>query len=522
MTNLPNPEFWQLRKAAVHGGNGLVASQHYAASAVGARVLADGGNAVDAAVATGLAIGCVEPWMSGIGGGGYMLIAPAGGESVHTVEFPMIAPQALDPADYPMVEGASGDLFGWPGVLDDRNVHGFHAIAVPGHVAGMALALDRFGSRSWGDSLAPAIELAEAGMAIDWYAALLIAGGASLLRQYDEARRVFLPDDLPPAPDWQGNPARVRLGHLARTLRRLAETGPEDFYTGEIAAAVVADAQAGGSKLSAEDLAAYRASIGTADAMNYRGARVFTAPGLTAGPTLQAVLRRLAAGWTPAGAAPDATAYASYASALLEAYADRLESMGDADESRAPSCTTHISVIDADGTMVTLTQTLLSLFGSRVMLPQTGITMNNGIMWFDPRPGHPNAIRPGRRPLSNMCPAVVQRGDGLAFALGASGGRRIMPAVMQLLSAMVDYGMDLETAFHTPRLDVSGTDTVTVDAAVAPAVLTALASDFDVRPVQHGVYPPLFACPNAVARLPGGGQAGAAYVNSPWARVAAA
>lgn len=522
MSTLPNPEFWQLRKPAVSAAGGLVASQHYAASAVGAQVLTDGGNAVDAAVATGLAIGCVEPWMSGIGGGGYMLVASAGSDVVHTVEFPMVAPQGLDPANYPPSEGASGDLFGWPGVLDDRNVHGFHAVAVPGHVAGMALALERFGSRSWADSLAPAIGLADAGMAVDWYATLLIAGGAAILRRYDAAREVFLPDGLPPVPDWQGNPARLRLGRLADTLRRLAEAGPDDFYRGEIAAAVVRDAQAGGSSLSAEDLAAYRPQIGTADVMDYRDARIYSAPGLTAGPTLQAVLRQLAAGWTPAGTAPDATAYASYATALLQAYEERLAHMGDADESKAPSCTTHISVIDAEGTMVTLTQTLLSLFGSRVMLPETGITMNNGIMWFDPRPGHPNSIGPGRRPLSNMCPAVLRRADGLAVALGASGGRRIMPAVAQLISCIVDYGMDLEEAFHTPRIDVSGSETVTADAAMAPEILAALQSDFPARPVQHGVYPPLFACPNAVARAGNGGpNTGAAYLNSPWARVVA-
>jgi gamma-glutamyltranspeptidase/glutathione hydrolase len=520
VTQLPNPEFWSIAKAAVESGGGLVASQHYAASAVGAKVLADGGNAMDAAVATGLAIGCVEPWMSGIGGGGFMLYAPAGDDRVHTVEFGMVAPANLDPADYPLVEGSSGDLFGWPGVLDDRNTHGFHSIAVPGYVAGISAALEKFGTRSWQDSIAPAVELAEAGMNVDWYASMLINGGADLLRRYEEARRIFLPNDLPPVPDWTGQPAKIRLGNLAATLKRLRDNGPREFYEGETAQAIARDAQAGGSKLSVEDLAAYRPRMHDAQVARYRDAEVIVAPGLTAGPTLHHFLDLMSA-HELSGSRPDADAYAAYARALLEAYRVRLDTLGDADETRSPSCTTHLTVIDRDGNMVTLTQTLLSLFGSRVMLPETGILMNNGIMWFDTRPHRPNSIRPGRRPLSNMCPTVVRRGDGFRFAVGASGGRRIMPAVAQLISFMVDFGMDMDAAFHTPRIDVSGTDTVTVDAKIAEADFAKLAAEFKARQVSHGVYPPLFACPNAVGAVPGGSHVGAAYLMSPWARVMA-
>ena len=110
-----------------------------------------------------------------------------------------------------------------------------------------------------------------------------------------------------------------------------------------------------------------------------------------------------------------------------------------------------------------MTMTLLSLFGSKVMLPRTGILMNNGMMWFDPRSGRPNSISPGKRPLSNMCPTILLREDGQRFALGASGGRRIMPAVFQLISFLTDYGMDVEAAMHQPRIDISGTDLVTLD-----------------------------------------------------------
>ena len=191
MSGIPNLESWQIEKPAVESDGGLVASQHWQASAVGAEVLRQGGNAVDAAVATGLAIGCVEPWMSGIGGGGFMMVYLAKERKTYAVEFGMVAPQGLDPATYPLSNATSGDLFGWPGVLEDRNIHGPHAIAVPGHIAGMALALERFGTRSWQDSIAPAIGLAQQGMLADWYATVMISGGASILRNNPETARTL-------------------------------------------------------------------------------------------------------------------------------------------------------------------------------------------------------------------------------------------------------------------------------------------------------------------------------------------
>jgi gamma-glutamyltranspeptidase/glutathione hydrolase len=150
--------------------------------------------------------------------------------------------------------------------------------------------------------------------------------------------------------------------------------------------------------------------------------------------------------------------------------------------------------------MVSLTQTLLSLFGSKVVSPQTGILLNNGIMWFDPRPGRPNSMAPGKRPLANMCPIVATRGGAPWLALGGSGGRRILPAVLQIASLLIDGGLDLEEAFHEPRIDVSGEPYVTADRRLAPEVLAALAGRFEVRSVAHTLHPNLFACPSAVLR----------------------
>jgi gamma-glutamyltranspeptidase/glutathione hydrolase len=197
--------------------------------------------------------------------------------------------------------------------------------------------------------------------------------------------------------------------------------------------------------------------------------------------------------------------------------------MGHAGDAQAPGCTTHLCVVDRDGAMVSLTQTLLSVFGSKVISPQTGILLNNGIMWFDPRPGRPNSIAPGARPLSNMCPVIASRDGKPWFALGASGGRRILPAVLQIASMLADCGLDLESAFHTPRIDVSGEAFVLADTALPAEIRAALVGRFETRPVSHLVLPNLFACPSAVLREPSSGRAfGMSDVVQPVAGVAAA
>ena len=164
----------------------------------------------------------------------------------------------------------------------------------------------------------------------------------------------------------------------------------------------------------------------------------------------------------------------------------------------------------------------MSLFGSRVLLPATGITMNNGIMCFDPRPGRPNSLAAGAHGLCNMCPMIVARDDGLRFALGASGGRKILPAVYQLVSFMVDQGMDVETAMHWPRIDVSGTDAVSADPRLDPDILDALGRSFTVQPAAYRTFPMNYACPNMVAVDSDGVMTGGAYVHSPLAKVSAA
>ena len=290
-----------------------------------------------------------------------------------------------------------------------------------GQVAGLGLAHERFGTWSWSDLVAPSCVLAERGMAVDWHATVAIAASAPELAHDSGCAATYMADGFPLAAPWIGDALRIRLGRLAETLRWLAEAGPQDFYSGEIAQAIGADMAALGGRLSAADLANYEATIEAAPETGYRDARVMTAPGLTAGPTLVDVLNRLETSLAP-GEAPDGEAYVAYAEALEAAYAERLRGMGAGSDADRVSCTSHLGAADRDGTVVALTQTLLSPFGAKVMLPETGILMNNGIMWFDPRPGGPNSIAPDKRPLSNMCPAIVEFADGRRAALGASGG----------------------------------------------------------------------------------------------------
>jgi len=505
------------RKAVVKSPHGVVAAQSRLAAAVGAGVLAAGGNAVDAAVATGFATGVVEPWMNGLGGGGFMVVAEADGSPPQVVDFSMIAPAALDPADYPLAGGTAQALFAWPAVKEDRNLKGYHSIAVPGQIDGMRLALERFGTIGWRQALEPAIALAERGLPLDWYTTLSTTVAARELAEFPATRTIYLPGGLPPVPPVEGA-GYLPLGNLARTLRRLAEAGARDFYEGDVAAAVLRDLEKSGSRLSAADLRTYRATILPALEISYRGVDVAAVPGLSGGPTLADVLGRLATSLcdTKLAAGSSAATYAAYADAFGRAYATRLERLGEG--APVPSCTTHLSVVDRRGNMAALTQTLLSRFGSKVVLPETGILMNNGILWFDPRPGRPNSIAPGRRPLANMCPVIVRRDGAPWLALGASGGRRIMPAVAQVLSFLVDYGMTLEEAFHQPRLDVSGEGRAVLDARLPAEVERAVAALMPVVREPVSIYPVQFACPSAVLRDPATGlHYGMGEIASPWA-----
>ena len=521
-------EHWQIRKPAVESTTGLVASQHHLASEVGAGVLRDGGNAIDAAVATGLALGTVEPWMSGLGGGGYMTIYLAAENTVRVIEFGMRAPFASTPGDYPLTQGqTASDAFNWQAVVGNVNVEGPLSIAVPGYVKGMSRALAQFGTREWKEVIEPACQLAEWGLPIDWFTTQKINAAARGFMKNEEARRVYLADGLPPVAHVDGKIDTLPLGRLAQTYRRLQSAGPEDYYHGELAASIATDLAAVGSRITQEDLAAYEHKVTEPLTKMYRGSRVHVPGNMTAGPSLVHALSLLENAIDPASGEPSASDVVAMAQALLDVYAYRLENIGEGDGARmpdgthAPTNTSHLCVADKAGNVVSLTQTIMSLFGSRVMLPGSGLMMNNGMMWFDPRPGLPNSVAGGRHPLCNMCPALVQRQDGGVFAVGACGGRKIFPAVFQLISLLLDYDMSVDQAVHHPRIDVSGTDDISVMAHAPTAVIDALNAAFErTRVLPNGVAPNSFALPQIVQRRSDGLFQGGAFVPSPHAKVA--
>jgi len=183
------------------------------------------------------------------------------------------------------------------------------------------------------------------------------------------------------------------------------------------------------------------------------------------------------------------------------------------------SCTTHFSIVDRAGNLCAVTQTLLSIFGARIVSPSTGVLLNNGIMWFDPEPGKPNSLAPGKRCLGNYCPVVGETAKGERFALGAAGGRKIVGAVLQLISFLIDYGLTLEDAFHRPRMDMSGGECVIADPALAAEDLRALEAAFPVSTARGGVYPDAFARPCGVLRS-GELNMGCTEFTQPWADVA--
>jgi gamma-glutamyltranspeptidase/glutathione hydrolase len=513
----PSPHFtqnWVTCKPSASGRRGIVVSQVHSAAEAGVAALDAGGNAVDAAVATALALATVEPWNSGLGGIGFALVHRAGQPNADVVDFGPVAPRGLNPALFKLTGRMKQDLFAWPEVENDANIHGPLSFAVPSSSEGYAHMHATWGRLPLAEVVAPAIALAKRGLPQDWYTTLKVGTSASVLRRYAESARIYLPDGLPPVAPYQGTPGFFRIGALADTLEHLARAGLRDQYEGDIAAAILADVRDLGGVLSAEDLRQCRARILPAKEIVWRGRTLQTAGGLTAAPTMARALEQMQS--FRYGAEPDAAWYVAFARAMKTAYAERLAGLGDADALAAETCTTHLTVCDQEGTMVAMTTTLLSSMGSRVVLPRSGILMNNGVMWFDPRPNQPNSIAGGKRPLTNMSPIILKDGDRPWLAAGASGGRRILAAVAQVMTFVADFGMDLETAAHYPRIDVSGPDQVSADRRLPADVIDALAADGATDVVEHGVMPINFACPNVIVQRPDGSRQGISDVASPW------
>ena len=493
-----NVEQWQVRKRAVASDRGVVASQNWMAAAAGADALSKGGNAIDAAVACAFALNAVEPWMCGMGGSGYMVIWRADEKRAYAIDFQGMLPKAISTDDYPLDPNVPDAIMGFPGVAENANVVGYKSITVPGAVSGLSAALQRHGKLGLDSVIAPAIQLAERGLPVDWHATLQIALEARELCKFPASAQVYLPNGYPPQPEQY-----LPLTKLTETLKTLATEGPDVFYKGRIAESMAADLQAGGSRIDLDDMAAYEPQFIEPLAGTHRGATLYTPGETSGGLRLNEAFEYVAANLDTAKPF-GAHAYATYAKAMQQAFYNHERRLGRLPEN---SCTSHMSAVDADGNMVALTYTLLNRFGSKVVLPGTGILMNNSVSYFDPRPGYPTTME-GRKMInaSNMCPTVCVRDGEALFAVGASGANHIVPCTFQIAAFLLDYGMTLEDAFNLPRIDTGARESIQVDPAVGPETLAELAQEFEIDLAQNLVFPKLYSCPSGVMRDPASGK----------------
>lgn len=488
-------EQWRVSKRAVASTAGVVAAQHVLAARAGAGVLSDGGNAVDAAVATALALGVVEPWMCGLGGSGYIVVWLAEKKQARMIDFQGMLPKAISGDDYPLDPDVPESIMGFPGVIDRQNEVGYRSISVPGAVMGLARALELYGRFGLDRVLSPAIALSERGLPCSWFTTLQAALAMADLSRDPAASAIYLPHGAPPEPE-----QFLALGKLPETLRTLADEGPDSFYRGRLAERMASDLQAGASRIDGDDLAAYDVLESEVLSTGYRGARLHTAGHTSGGPRLIDTLDYISRHLSPE-AGPGPQSWRIYADALNQAWRRHKRRIGRVTE--VGSCTSHLSVVDADGNMAALTFTLLNRFGSCVVLPSTGILMNNAVSYFDPRPGFPTSME-GRKRInaSNMCPIIATRDDDAIFALGASGANHIMPCTTQIAALMLDFCMTLEEAMNHPRIDASDRGSIRVDPRLGDEVLSALAEDFELEVAQLLVFPKLYACPSGVSRDP--------------------
>ena len=497
---------WSTRKPFARNPGGVVAAHPVAAARAGAELLGAGGNAVDAAVAAALALGAVEPWMCGIGGSGFMVIWLARERRAVALDFQGVLPAGLMAEDYPIDPSLPVTSMGFPAVRGFANTQGATSVTVPGAVAGFDHALRRYGTRSMADVLQPAIRLAEEGLPASWFCTLMIASEMAILRRNPVAASIFLPDGVPLQPG-----APLRIPGLADTLRRLAQSGAEGFYRGDLGRDIVAELQAQGSRISLDDLARYEVMDYAPMAAQHRGATLFTPGEQSGGLRQRDFLAHVAATLPSPAPQPDAESWLIYADALEAAW--RAHRLRNGTLSEVGSSTSSLSVADADGNMVALTYTLLDHFGAGIVLPKSGMLLNNGVSYFDPRPGLRTSMAGGKRiNSSNMVPTIGVR-DGVAeFAIGASGGDLIMPCVSQIAALMLDFDMSLEDAIHAPRLDASHRGSLRADPRLGRDVLGRLAEAHSLEVSGNVVMPKLYACPSGVSRTPDGAFGG---INDP-------
>jgi gamma-glutamyltranspeptidase/glutathione hydrolase len=505
----------------VHAAHAIVVSVHELASHVGVEIMQSGGNAVDAAVATGFALAVVHPAAGNIGGGGFMLIRMADGKA-HFLDYREKAPAA---ATRDMYLDAQGNVI--PGASDI----GYKAIGVPGSVAGMVYAEQKYGKLKLKQVMAPAIHLAREGYALSWEEAADMHDRH--LAEFPESQRVFQRNG-----DYYKPGEVFRQPDLARTLERIAEK-PDDFYHGSLGRELAAAMQKGGGLITADDLAHYEVKEREPVRGTYRGYEVISAPPPSSGGAVLIEILNILENYD-LGKMGDRSAQSMHYTleAFRRAFFDRAEFMGDPDFAKIPVAqlidkkyaaawqetidpahatpskdlkrpaifseleqyaaghppamaphesnhTTHYSVMDADGNAVAVTTTINDWFGSRVTADGLGFLLNDEMDDFSSKPGVPNgdgliqsstnAIGPGKRPLSSMTPTIVVRDGRTVMVLGSPGSSKIITTVANVLMGVVDYGMNIQEAVNAPRFHNQWMpDVVNVEKWFSPDTVNAL------------------------------------------------
>ncbi len=496
---------WRVEKTEATGTRGMVVADDERAAEAGAAMLRRGGNAIDAAVAAAFVMGVVEPLTSGPGGVAAMVLHQAGKTVV--IDGSGVAPRGAAPDMFELLPSGSAGMYGWPATRGNEHNEGARSIGVPGMVACVLQAQERYGALDRATVLAPAIAEAERGAPVPWRLAASLGNYVERLSRHPEAARIFLRPS--------GAPLRTQMAvepgddfaqpDLARTLRRIAEAGADDFYRGELARVVVDEVRRLGGVLDAQDLAAYRARELAPLVATYRDVELRTLPEASGATTLVEALNLLegfALRGHPADGARtlhllaessrvaflDRFAYltrddsASVARLVSKEFAERRRRDLDPARARTDATaappdqphTTHVSVVDASGTAVSLTSTLGQGFGSGVVPRGTGMLLSDVMTWFDPRPGRANSIAPGKRILWAIAPTIALRDGAPWLVVGAPGARRLITSVLQALVRSIDFDLGPQAAVNGVRVHCEGARTL-LDARAAPAVRDELA-----------------------------------------------
>jgi len=460
------------------GRNGVVAAAKPEASEVGVKILEMGGNAVDAAIATAFALGVLEPNASGLGGGGFMIIQLAHMDEAVVIDFRETAPSAAGPTFFNLDERNR--------VINNETIIGGKSSGVPGEVAGLLYALENFGTMSRAQVIQPAIEWAEKGIPVTVNLFSIINDNYEKIMMMENGAELYLKDGGIPYEIGE----TIVLKDLADTLRIIVEKGKDGFYKGEIAEKVVAEVQKRGGVITLEDLANYDLQIRKPVVGTYRDYTILSVPPASSGGTHIIELLNIMENFdlaTLGDNTPETLHLWSEAMKLI--FADRSKYMADTAFVDVPltgltskeyartlaakidpnkpmesvaagdpwqyesGSTTHLSVMDKEGNMVAITKSINYFFGSGVVVPGTGIIMNNHMDDFVPTPGSANSVEPGKRPLSSMSPTLVLDPQGRPYmTLGSPGATRIITTVAQVISNIIDHGMTIQQAILAPRV----------------------------------------------------------------------